>query len=409
MYKFYKADLEALLLPPLDLSLNSSGGSFFECGWKKIESSAIDLQWFASAEDEGRTEQPSEHKLRKAREEGRVAKSMEVGAAAVLLAAVLVLAFLASFMLKTIAEMIRFFLLRAVGGEIEGGFLFRVFIHYFALLAAPIMFCSILVALIANVVQMRGFVFSTKLLKPQFNKVLPHFGRFFKRALFSAEGIFNLAKSLVKIAVLVTICYFVIRSSLPRMSMMLESGFYESVAYIASSALKLLLISAVFFLVISVADFIFQKRQFIESMKMSRQEVKEEYKELEGDPLVKGRMKQRMREILSRNMALNVPKADVVITNPTHYAVAVQYDRLTMSAPTVIAKGQDHMALKIKEIAIANDVPVMENKPLARALYSQVEIGDMIPPEYFQAMAVIFSKVLAMDSKKRSSMLREEA
>ena len=378
-------------------------------GWSCIESSKIDLQWFASAEEEGRTEEPSEHKLRKAREEGRVAKSMEVGSAAVLLVTVAVLGVAARYMLRTIAEMTRFFLMRAVSGELEGRSVLGIFIRYFARLVLPVLACAAAAALIANIVQMRGFVFSTKLLKPQFNKIVPNLGRFFKRALFSAEGLFNLAKSLVKIIVLVAICYLVIRSDLPKMSMMLESGFYESVAFIAKEALKLLLISAVFFLAISVPDYIFQKRQFIESLKMSRQEVKEEYKELEGDPLVKGRMKQRMREMLSRNMALNVPKADVVITNPTHYAVAVQYNRSTMSAPMVIAKGQDNLALRIKEIARAHDVPIMENKPLARALYANVEIGDMIPPEYFQAMAVIFSKVLAMDSKKRKEMFGEEA
>ena len=380
-----------------------------EIEWRGIESSSIDLQWFASAEEEGRTEQPSEHKLRKAREEGRVAKSMEVGSAAALLVSVAVLGIAARYMLRTIAEMTRFFLLRAVDGQIDGRSILGAFIHYYVRLVLPVLACSAAAALIVNVVQMRGFVFSTKLLKPQFNKIVPHLGRFFKRALFSAEGLFNLAKSLVKIVVLVAICYLVIRSDLPKMSMMLESGFYESVAFIAKEALKLLLISAVFFLVISVPDYIFQKRQFIESLKMSRQEVKEEYKELEGDPLVKGRMKQRMREMLSRNMALNVPKADVVITNPTHYAVAVQYDRNTMTAPMVIAKGQDNLALRIKEIAREHDVPIMENKPLARALYANVEIGDMIPPEYFQAMAVIFSKVLAMDSKKRKEMFGEEA
>ena len=334
---------------------------------------------------------------------------MEVGSAAVLLAAVAVIAFLAPSMLRTIVEMMRFFLLRAVEGELADRSLFRAFIHYFAVLVAPVAICSAAVAVIANVIQMRGFVFSVKLITPQFNKILPHFGRFFKRALFSAEGLFNLAKSLVKIIVLVAICFFVVRSDLPRISMMLESGFYESVAYIASEALKLLLISAVFFLAVSIPDFIFQKRQFIESMKMSKQEVKEEYKELEGDPLIKGRMRQRMREMLSRNMALNVPKADVVITNPTHFAVALQYDRNTMAAPMVIAKGQDNLALRIREIATANGVPIMENKPLARALYAQVEVGDMIPAEYFQAIAVIFSKVLAMNSQKKNAALREEA
>lgn len=376
--------------------------------WEEISAVRIDLQWFASAEDEGRTEDPSEHKLRKAREEGRVAKSMEAGGAAVLLVPVVVLAFSAPSMLSTIAEMTRFFLSRAAGAGDPDFTLFRAFIHYFVRLVTPVAVSAVLAALAANLIQTRGFVFSMKPLTPQFDKILPRFGRFFKRALFSAEGMFNLAKSLVKILVLTVVCWFTIRGDLPRISMMLETDFYTSVAYIASVTLKLLLIAAVFFLVLAIPDFFFQRRQFMESLKMSRQEVKEEYKELEGDPLVKGRMRQRMREMLSRNMALNVPKADVVITNPTHFAVAVQYDRNTMPAPMVIAKGQDHIAQRIKEIARENRVPVIENKPLARALFSQVRIGDMIPPEYFQAMAVVFSKVLAMDAGRRKAMFGEE-
>lgn len=376
--------------------------------WRKTDSGRIDLQWFASAEDEGRTETPSEHKLRKAREEGRVAKSAEISGSLVLLIPVLTLAFSARHMLDTFMEMTRFYLLRATDGNITDPAVIRAFLRYFVILVAPVTVAAVVAAVASNVIQTRGFMFSMKPLSPQFNKIVPNVGRFFKRALFSAEGVFNLVKSLVKITVLAVVCYMSIRSELPKLIMMIEGGLFMSVSYIASLVFKLLLVSALFFLAISIPDYLFQRRQFMESLKMSKQEVKEEYKELEGDPLVKGRMKQRMRELLNRNMILNVPKADVVITNPTHYAVALQYDRATMSAPMVIAKGQDNMAMRIKEIAREHDIPVMENKPLARALFSQVEVGDMIPPEYFQAMAVVFSKVFAMAAEKKAAVFAEE-
>ncbi len=375
--------------------------------WVKTSASCVDLQWFASAEEEGRTETPSEHKLRKAREEGRVAKSAEISGAVVLLVPVIIIAFSAKHMLETFMEMTRFYLLRATEGNFTDPAVVRSFLRYFAILVAPVALSAVVAAIVSNLIQTRGFIFSMKPLTPQFSKVLPNLGRFFKRALFSAEGMFNLAKSLIKITVLVIVCYISVRSELPKIIMMIEAGLFDSVSYIASLVLRLLLISAVFFLVVSIPDYLFQRHQFMESLKMSKQEVKEEYKELEGDPLVKGRMRQRMREMLGRNMALNVPKADVVITNPTHYAVAVQYDRATMPAPMIIAKGQDNLALRIKEIARENNVPVMENKPLARALFSQVKIGDIIPPEYFQAMAVVFSKVFAMDSRKKAGVFME--
>ncbi|HOT62343.1 MAG TPA: EscU/YscU/HrcU family type III secretion system export apparatus switch protein, partial [Treponemataceae bacterium] len=252
----------------------------------------------------------------------------------------------------------------------------------------------------------RGFIFSLKPIAPRLDKIAPNFARFFSRALFSAEGLFNLAKSLVKVAVVAGASYLSIKGEIPRLVSMLESGLWPAVAFIASMTARLLLTAAVLFLAISIPDYIFQRRQFMESLKMSKQEVKEEYKQLEGDPLVKGRLRQRMREILSQNMAVNVPKADVVITNPTHYAVAMQWDRATMRAPMLTAKGSDRLAQRIKEIARESGVPIVENKPLARALYAEVEIGDMIPDEYYQALAVILAKVYALDERK-TRILRE--
>ena len=365
----------------------------------------IDLQWFA-AEDEGRTEDPTEFKIRKAREEGRVAKSQELNGALVLLLPTLTLIALAPWMLKTFTEMLRFYLTRSTTTEITDPVLVKAFFRYFILLALPVTITAMVAGVASNILQNGGFFFTLKPITPQFSKVVPNFGKFFSRALFSAEGLFNFAKSIVKVAVVCAIAYVSIRNEVPKLVTMLEAGFWQSVSFIASMAARLLLTAGFFFLAISIPDYIFQRRQFMESLKMSKQEVKEEYKQMEGDPLVKNRLRQRMRELLSQNMAVNVPKADVVITNPTHFAIAIQWDRQTMRAPMVTAKGVDQLAFRIKEIARENNVPMVENRPLARALYAEVEIGDMIPDEYYQALAIILAKVYALDSRK-SRIIRE--
>ncbi len=365
--------------------------------------SLIDLQWFA-AEDEGRTEDPTDYKLKKAREEGRVAKSQELNGALVLLFPVLTLLALAPLMMKTFTEMLHFFLSRATSMEIDDPTLFFVFIRYFIRLVLPITLTAVVAGVAANILQNGGFFFTMKPLTPKLDKIIPRFGKFFQRALFSVEGLFNVGKSLLKVVIIALVAWITIRSELPYLVSMLNTGLWSAVSFVASMAFRLLVTAAILFIVISIPDYLFQRHQFMESLKMSKQEVKEEYKQMEGDPLVKSRLRQRMRELLSQNMAVNVPKADVVITNPTHYACAMQWDRSTMRAPMLTAKGADNLALRIREIATENNVPIVENRPLARALYAEVEIGDMIPDEYYQALAVILARVYALDERKKKTL-----
>jgi len=319
---------------------------------------------------------------------------------------VLALIAFAPSMIRTFTELLRFYFTRSTTVDITDPTLIAAFFHYFVKLVLPITLTALVAGIVSNVLQNGGFIFSTKPITPQLSKVAPNFAKFFSKALFSAEGLFNLAKSLVKVAVIVLIAYISIRNELPKLVSMLNTGLWSAVVFIASMTSRLLLSASLFFLAVSIPDYIFQRRQFMESLKMSRQEVKEEYKQMEGDPLVKSRLRQRMQELLSQNMAVNVPKADVVITNPTHFAVAMQWDRATMRAPMLTAKGADELALRIKSIARDNSVPIIENKPLARALYAEVEIGDMIPDEYYQAIAVILAKVYALDSRK-SNIIKE--
>jgi flagellar biosynthetic protein FlhB len=370
-----------------------------------LRSGFLDLQWFA-AEDEGRTEDPTEFKIRKAREEGWVAKSQELNGALILLLPLLSLIAFAPWMLKTFMEMIRFFYERCTTSDPFDPVLVAVFFRYFVLLALPVTLTALISGIVSNVIQNGGFIYSLKPITPQFSKIAPNFARFFSRAFFSAEGLFNLAKSLGKVAAIVLVAYTTIKGEIPKLVSILDAGLVSSFFFIASMASRILLSAALVFLLISIPDYLFQRKQFIESLKMTKQEIKEEYKQMEGDPLVKSRLRQRMRELLSQNMAVNVPKADVIITNPTHYAVAMQWDKTTMRAPMLTAKGADQLALRIKQIARDANVPIVENKPLARALYAEVEIGDIIPDEYYQALAVILAKVYALDSRK-SRILKE--
>ncbi len=357
----------------------------------------VHLQWFA-AEDEGRTEEPSEHKIRKAREEGKVAKSSEFSSSLVLLAGIATLGLIGSSMLRSFAEMLRFFLsIAATPGAFNGSLLIAL-LSWAAKIGLPILVVAFVVAVLGNVIQV-GFLFTAKPITPDFSRITPRFGRWFSRSFGSPEALFNLAKALVKIALIVAISFVNIRGEIPRLTRLAMSPFFSGVSVIAQIAFRIMLEAAIALLAFSAIDYWFQRRQHLESLKMSRQEVKEERKMYEGDPLTRSRLRERMREIMRRNMLKAVPKADVVITNPTHYAVALEYNRAIMQAPTVVAKGADMIAQRIKEVAGENNVPIMENKPLAQALYKEVEIGDSIHEKFYEVMSTILAEVYRLAGK----------
>ena len=351
----------------------------------------IDLQWFA-AEDEGRTEEPSDLKLEKARKEGRVAKSQEVNGAFVFVFSVLTLMLLAKWLLKNFEEILVFFFTRCAQGNAVSGTSAVVFFNYFIKMVLPISFVALIAGVAGNIIQYRGWMFSLKPITPNFKKILPHFGEYFKKTIFSRQGAFNIVKSLAKVAVLVLAAFTIIRSNMGELLFIIHQNgnILGAFGKIASIAFKLLFFAAVFFLVISIPDYVIQRKEFIDSLKMTKQEVKEEYKEMEGDPEVKGRIKQAQRQLLASNMPKAVAESDVVITNPTHFAVALKYDAAANDAPMVNAKGEDFMAQRIKEIARENDVPIVENRPLARGLYADVELGAIIPDSYFKVVSVVY-------------------
>ncbi len=363
--------------------------------------SSMTLQWFA-AEDEGRTEDPTEQKIRKAREEGKVAKSQDVSSTIVLLGGIAVLALMGRSIFTTLQDMMKFYLSLVSEAPVQGsGILARAFFEYFTRIMLPIAAVVFVAAFVGNVVQV-GFLFTTKPLKPDFKRIAPNFAKYFKRSLFSSEALFNLGKSIVKVVIVVGISFLNVQARIQEILALVRRPFMEGFFLISDLAFAIIVQASIVMLIFSLLDYWFQRRQHRDSLKMTKQEVKEERKNYEGDPQIKARLRQRMREILQANMMRKVPEADVVVTNPTHFAVALEYRRSSMDAPTVTAKGQDHVAQRIKAIAAEHEVPVMENKPLARALYADCEIGDQIPVEHYQAVAELLKLVYRMNNQKEA-------
>jgi len=367
----------------------------------------IDLQWFADENDEdapGKTEQPTDTKLKRLRDEGQVVKSQElIGAIGLLLPALLLL-FLAPSMLRTFAEMVRFYFLRVTEMDpTKDGLIAGVFLRYFIRLTAPILAVALLSAVISNIAQLGGWLFTTKPLVPNFSRALPKFSQYFKR-IFSIEGLVNLGKSLAKIIIIGIVAFLFISSDIELLLNLQKSDLYSGLVIVARIAVRMIIVVAVLLLALGIVDYFFQRWRFRERHKMTRYEVKEELKMYESDHMIQSRIRSRFREMLKQNLNVTVPQADVVITNPTHIAVALKYDRM-MRGPQVIALGIDTMAARIREIAEENDVPLVENKPLARALYERTDVGDIIPEEYFYAVALILKQVMNINEMRRRNFI----
>jgi len=361
--------------------------------------SQIDLQWFA-AEDEGKTEEPSEYKLRKAREEGRLAKSQELNGTLVFFVTVIMLILLAPWIERKCEEVLTYFFRNVAAPKVDDKKFAFFCLKYFIIMTLPIALVGMIAGIVSNLIQNKGFLFTTKTIMPKFDKIVPHFGRYLKRSFFSVEGVFNIFKSIFKVAIIVIIAFCIIRLNLTSIFNYLRTGGPRlAMKSFAGMAAVLLVICAVLLLAVGVLDYIVQRRQFRESMKMTKQEVKEEYKEMEGDPEVKSHLEQVQRAMLRQNIQKAVKEADVVITNPTHYAVALEWKRDTAELPEVTAKGEDLTAQTMKKIARDNGVPVVENRPLARGLYTDTQVGDIIPANYLKAIATVYVQIGYLDKK----------
>lgn len=357
----------------------------------------FDLQWFANPEDEGRTEKPTERRIRKAREEGKVPKSADLTASIVLLFSIIALALFGKYLLIQIGQlMIDFFKTAPANSFFDQPNWMSVFAFQFLKIIFPIFGIALTMAILGNVVQF-GFLFSTKPITPDLKKIIPRFGQYFKKSFASVEALYNLAKSIGKVLLVALICFLNVSSKINKVDYTIHLSLWESFNFYASLIFSIMIESALLFLLLSIPDFLFQRKQHLDSLKMTKYDLKQEFKESEGDPLIKNRLRERMNQILKSSQLKSVPDADVVITNPTHYAVAIKYDREKAPAPYVVAKGEDGVALHIRRIAKESNVHLVENKQLARSLYDELDVGDVIPEHYYEIMVTILTEVYRMN------------
>ena len=359
----------------------------------------LNLQLFAKEGAGGeKTEPATEKKLSDARKEGQVAKSRELGQAFALLALFIILKVWAGTIGHNFLNAFRINYTRMkemttlVGGEIsvkDFCSLINLNIVRMAIMVAPVFIAAVMVAIVCDIFQVKWQP-TSKPLTPKFSKINPLSG--FKR-IFSKDKLIELLKSLIKLLLLGYLAYSTIRGQLSVLFALFDMELITAIKIIGDIAINLGLKISAFYIVIGFADYGYQKWKFAEDMKMTKQEVKDEWKNTEGDPQIKGRQKQRMMEASRRRMMQAVPSADVVITNPTHFAVAIKYDTNIFDAPYVVAKGEDFLAARIKERAAEAGVDIVENKPLARMLYYNVDLGSPIPPELYQTVAEILAAI----------------
>lgn len=364
-----------------------------------------DLQFFAKEGMGGeKTEPATSKKLDDARKEGQVAKSREIANGLGLLALFLILKFWVGHIGEQLLGVFQIVYNRIPDLTVyPNGFmpeasvisLFGLMLKQVLLILAPILIIGFLVAFLSDLVQVKWKP-TTKPLKPKFSKLNPISG--FKK-IFSVNSLVELVKSVLKIGLIVYVCFSYLKERWLLLFNLYDMSLMQAIGLAAETMTDLGIRISALYMVIALGDYIYQRVKFSNDMKMTKQEIKEEFKQMEGDPQIKGQIRAKMREASRRRMMQDLPKADVVITNPTHYAVAIQYDPEIADAPVVIAKGEDYMAARIKEVARENQIEIVENKPLARMLYANVDIGQAVPPELYQAVAEVLAFVYHLQGK----------
>lgn len=355
----------------------------------------LDLQFFAG----DKTEKATPKKRQDARKKGQVVKSQDISAAFLLLTIFLLLYFWAPSMLESLFSFFH--------QSIEKNMLIDTLnqdtvmeIYSQSLLemgkiALPILLAAMVIGVASNFFQF-GFLFTTEQLKFDLKKIDPIKGI---KKIISLRAIINLIKSLLKVTFIGTVTALIIWMNFEDVLSLALHNPWEILTIVASLTGIMGIAASLILILIGVLDYVYEKYEYEKQLKMSKQDIKDEYKNAEGDPKIKSKIKQRQREMAMRRMMQEVPNADVVITNPTHYAIVLKYDENDMEAPKVVAKGTDFVAQKIKLIAKENNVVMVENRPLARAMYDKVEIGDFVPEEFFKAVAEILAYVYRIKRK----------
>lgn len=356
---------------------------------------------------ENRTEAPTPRRLEDARKRGQVAKSVEINSAAILLATFGVLSVAGGQLITQLGTFMRDFLSRSlVQGDFSPEMVWRGALDILVATSSmiwPVMAASVLTGIAVNLAQV-GFLFSSEPVMPRLSRINPIAGL---GRIFSGRALMELLKSCAKTAVIGFYGYWTLRDVYPAL---LATSYIEPhhvVFQIGGLMIRLGLRIAGLLGIIAVIDYFYQRKEFMDNLKMTREEVREELRQTEGDPMLRARIRARQRQIAIHRMMHEVPKADVVVTNPVHLAVALKYDVETMGAPRVVAKGARLMADRIRETATEHSVPVVENKPLAQALYKAVEIGEEIPSHLYKAVAELLAYVYNLNRTRGVATTRD--
>lgn len=354
----------------------------------------MDLQLFAGE----RTEEATPRRREEARKKGQVFKSMELVGALSLLATYAVLKYAAPYMGQQVVTYARTLWEQGPVQDWSDAGMRSLVNQLFlvtAMAVAPVVLAAALAGLAGNILQV-GFLFTMEPLTPDLNRINPASGL---KRVFSRRALAELLKSLIKVTIIGWVAYRTVADDLAAFPLLVSLEMPQMVQFLVDLVSRLLLWVGVAMLVLAVADYLYQRWEYEESLKMTKQEVKEEFKQQEGNPEVRSRIRQKQREFARQRMLHDVKKADVVVTNPTHYAVALAYKQESMSAPRVLAKGQGFVALRIRELAKEADVPIVENPPLARQLYGTAEVGQEIPMDLYQAVAEVLAFVFQLKQK----------
>ena len=353
----------------------------------------------ADDDKDSKTEHPTPKRLEEAYEKGDVPYSREVTNFFILMIIAFTIGALSPDMLmqtkKLLAPFITDFDHMPADASGLGTLMFHTVLHSLVIIAIPVG-CVVLAAVLSKHLQ-SGLRFYTETIFPKWSRVSPASGL---KKLFSLRSLVEFFKSVVKVSVIGGVAYASVAPMMTLVKQLPDSSLLVMLGLLSSMCMKLLIAVLIAEFFIALFDFAYQRYEFMKSLRMTKQEIKDEYKQQEGDPKIKGKIRQIRRERIRKRMLNEVPTSDVVITNPTHFAVALRYDNKTMKAPEVTAKGQDLIALRIRQIAEENKVPVVENPPLARALFASTEIGEEVPTVHYEAVAKVISYVYNLKKKR---------
>ncbi len=349
----------------------------------------------AESDQQERTEEATQQRREEFRRKGQVAQTRELSTVMYLLSAFVIFWLAGSYFFHQIVDLWNFSFDSTLQEVLQGAEIAPVFVFYLKeglFLMTPIVLVFMVVGVSASLLQV-GFLTNEETLKFDLNKLNPLTG---VKRVFSLRSLVEGIKSLFKVTMVLLVLYMVLRNDIAVLPSLVNAPVGEVLTYVGGVVLRLLGSIALLMGVVAGLDYFFQRWEMEKKMRMTKQEIKEEHKSREGDPLIKARIRRIQREMATKRMMDAVPTADVIITNPTHISVALKYNPEKYAAPLLVAAGQDHMAFKIRELAKENGVPIVENKPLARTIYKTLKVGQVIPRELFQAVAEVLAYVFRL-------------